>query len=598
MTTFTAKGCLAAQVFLVILGCLCDGSVSHELPHGIAASLIRRESSARAKPTSQSRAVPANKKKDATAPTKLHAAPVTKRDAVPQNKATDSHAKTSSKKAVGPTSKSNPPASNTKDAARSTETHAAQSNKASATSTKSKDAVAIKLDAERSQKSHLVPSTDSKAVVATKMHGPPTKKTLTVPSTKSKAAVTTTSHGAPTNKKRGVSSTQSKSAVATGAPTIKTQAVKSTKSKAVAASKAHGAPTEKTHAVSSTKSKAVVATKLHAKATNHSQATPSNESRHGSSEDWLSKLLPPAPAPMDPCSYFDAPSGTACPQDKWVSAMVLADPAPGKVIMHFGCDKGNDAVRWLEMFDFSPTRFWSTSKWVKYFRNELDVEKYDCNPQIPDILARQAPLDSFNGSFDFPVSICIEPSKQKFDDLQKAGKALGYTGNTQYGSFQIVRGLVENKKTKPKWFKVDSRNEVIPQIPERASMTQEPPGQMQSVDDVMAKLRLQQVDVLLIDMDGEDSEVIRGSTLDTVRYLEFGVHREIDHSAWNRTSLKYIATKLGERNFDCYWAGNNGRLISIDKCWKESYERPCSANAACVRRDDKWAGILRKFAGL
>merc|ERR1719272_685421 len=124
--------------------------------------------------------------------------------------------------------------------------------------------------------------------------------------------------------------------------------------------------------------------------------------------------------------------------------MVQADPSPGKVIMDIGCNKGNDAIKWMELWDMSPGHFWSTKKWIDYLQNTLHGVTYACAATTPRVLASQVQPSSANVTTQVPTGVCVEPMRSNVDLLRKASATLGYGTKTPFGSFHIVHAVVED----------------------------------------------------------------------------------------------------------------------------------------------------------
>merc|ERR1740138_560257 len=109
---------------------------------------------------------------------------------------------------------------------------------------------------------------------------------------------------------------------------------------------------------------------------------------------------------------------------------------------------------------------------------------------------------------------------------------------------------------------------------------------VKTVDGLVAEIGLPRVDILLVDTEGADPAVLRGATnaLKSVRYLEFEVHRDLQQTAWSTTTLSSVVQDLDKQGFECYWAGNDAKLLNMNKCWSANFERGTWANAACVKR--------------
>jgi len=297
-----------------------------------------------------------------------------------------------------------------------------------------------------------------------------------------------------------------------------------------------------------------------------------------------------------------APKGTECPKTKWIDAMLLADPAPNKYIMDVGCNKGNDLVEWMERFDSSKERLWSTSRWVDHYQTVLGVKRWNCPGST--IKARMA---TFKPEVDPAAAaqltgVCVEPMQSNINSLRNASSKLGYAQNTSSGSFRVVQSaLADPAKDEtimfPYGFAGAETVGITTKVGTRAGATsQKVPVMLSTVDRLAAKLGLPRVDILTVDTEGADPAVLRGakSTLASVRYLEFEVHRDIPDTAWRNTTLKSVVADLAGHGFDCYWAGGAGHLLSLNNCWFDKYEKGSWGNVACAKKDDVWGRVLAK----
>lgn len=292
------------------------------------------------------------------------------------------------------------------------------------------------------------------------------------------------------------------------------------------------------------------------------------------------------------------PKFTNCPMAKWVDEMVRTDPSPGKTIVSIGCNKGNDAIRFMELWDLSVEKFWSQTSWEKNMAKNIPY-MYACAPQTEYVTARmlkQSVLaEDISGT---PTGVCVEPMPNNVHVLKATSAKLGYRADTPHGSFHIVQAAVVAKA---------SHGQTLP-FPnlkagwERAHLNDHDPDvdhvqvPAKTADMIINDLALDRIDILSIDTEGYDAEVLQGAkeALQKARYLEFEVHR--DWAPWMSTSLKSVIDNLDQHGFTCYWAGNNGKLTDIKACWDDDFETGIWANAACVKRGDTWAKALQKFA--
>eukprot|EP00420_Gonyaulax_spinifera_P013078 CAMPEP_0197936144 /NCGR_PEP_ID=MMETSP1439-20131203/114445_1 /TAXON_ID=66791 /ORGANISM="Gonyaulax spinifera, Strain CCMP409" /LENGTH=354 /DNA_ID=CAMNT_0043559105 /DNA_START=53 /DNA_END=1117 /DNA_ORIENTATION=- len=290
---------------------------------------------------------------------------------------------------------------------------------------------------------------------------------------------------------------------------------------------------------------------------------------------------------------YNAPEGTNCPRTPWIDEMVEADHSPGKIVMDVGCNKGDDAVEWLERWDQSGT-FWSKKAWVDLYTEKFGMgDAYACGRPDVQGFKRAASLSGGN-AFGGSSVVCVEPMHENVNLLEKAAKELGYDRPGRHGSFTVVQAALADKAGK---------NETV-EFPDGKpgqedlglTLVERQHVKLSTVDLLAADLKLPRIDILTIDTEGADPSVLAGASamLASVRYLEFEVHRDLKETAWGRTSLHSVVTSLDKLGFECYWAGNSGVLISMNRCWTTGFEQGAWANAACVKRTDMWAPILEK----
>jgi len=318
--------------------------------------------------------------------------------------------------------------------------------------------------------------------------------------------------------------------------------------------------------------------------------------------------------PTEPPCYgrlVDAPANgmTMCPQDLWVDSLVESDPSSDKIIIDIGCNKGDDLIAWMERWDPSPQGFWNTSRWKQYYADTLlrpdpnqknwvlDTETFHCPDRPfsrPEAVKQMAMQSTTRRA---PIAVCVEPERENIE-LLKASSALGY-GSTEHGSFHIVQAALSDHAD------MNQTIEFPDGFPGQENLglssrmydghTSSVP--LTTVDNLVKQLKLPRVDILTIDTEGWDPAVLLGAmeTLSSVRYLEFEVHRDLKGTPWENTTLKSVITSLDEKGLECHWAGTNGVLLSLNKCWKESFEEGFWANVACVKRNDEWATALKPF---
>lgn len=316
--------------------------------------------------------------------------------------------------------------------------------------------------------------------------------------------------------------------------------------------------------------------------------------------------------------------------------------------MDIGCNKGNNAIKLMERWDLSANHFWSTAKWMHFLANNLHTGGYAC-PASPDVdttatcavgwgctcqgfsdcfgtdhlkglwgtaspdaqvwwhkrkcttsptgascpAAVNASTHALAHSSDKPTGICVEPMRANVKLLNQASAGLGYGAQTAHGSFHVVQAAIMNKADTNQTVEFPDGDPGL----ETAGLPAFFPVPVKTVDMLKADFALSRIDILTIDTEGADPYVLQGSlkTLPTVRYLQFEVHRDLKQTAWGKITLRSIVTMLDQQGFDCYWAGNNGNLLSMNNCWSPKFEIGTWANAACAKRGDIWSEVLKRF---
>jgi len=284
---------------------------------------------------------------------------------------------------------------------------------------------------------------------------------------------------------------------------------------------------------------------------------------------------------------FDAPFGTNCPKAVWVDDMVQKDPSPGKIIMDVGCNKGDDAIAWMERWGSDQELFWSKGRWVEALKHR-GANNFACGEPTTNV-ARAIQNITLG-----PTVVCVEPMAANARLLREVSAQLGYDQSGTHGSFHLVEAALSDKAVPGQTVEFHDA-EAGSETGHISSILQTTP--LKTVDSLAEELKLPRIDVLTIDTEGWDPSVIYGatSTLQHVRYLEFEVHRDFTSSPWGSTSLKSVVDHLDKLRFICYWAGNDAHLLNIKMCWSDQFERGTWANVVCVKSGDPWEKVLEAF---
>ena len=104
------------------------------------------------------------------------------------------------------------------------------------------------------------------------------------------------------------------------------------------------------------------------------------------------------------------------------------------------------------------------------------------------------------------------------------------------------------------------------------------------------------IDVLMIDTEGHDDLVIRGSR----HLLKHGAIRSIIFEyhhlgLWGGTKLELTIKDLDNYGYDCYFEGQNRLWYVTDTCWNSLYEFHQWSNVMCILRNDIWNSDIASY---
>jgi hypothetical protein len=108
--------------------------------------------------------------------------------------------------------------------------------------------------------------------------------------------------------------------------------------------------------------------------------------------------------------------------------------------------------------------------------------------------------------------------------------------------------------------------------------------------------RASQIDILLIDAEGNDALVIRGAKLllqkKAIRCLMFEYHEK---TPWRDMLLQTTIQELDSFGYDCFFEGQS-RLWRISReCWHSLYEFHHWSNVMCILRTDIWMKSIHRY---
>ena len=120
-----------------------------------------------------------------------------------------------------------------------------------------------------------------------------------------------------------------------------------------------------------------------------------------------------------------------------------------------------------------------------------------------------------------------------------------------------------------------------------------------SVDSYMQAHEMTRLDALFIDTEGHDPAVLEGAAAQlaaqSIRYLEFEVHTDLQGTVWSETKLTDVIGTLDGSGYSCYWMGDE-QLVQITGCeFGDLYNHGKWSNVACVLRGDPWHPVLESY---
>lgn len=91
--------------------------------------------------------------------------------------------------------------------------------------------------------------------------------------------------------------------------------------------------------------------------------------------------------------------------------------------------------------------------------------------------------------------------------------------------------------------------------------------------------------VISVDAEGLDALVLLGAARSLasggVAYVEFEYHHK---HPWDIIQLEWIVGYLDNLQYDCFFAGNNGKSYKVTGCWEPRFEFHVMSNLVCASR--------------
>jgi FkbM family methyltransferase len=288
-----------------------------------------------------------------------------------------------------------------------------------------------------------------------------------------------------------------------------------------------------------------------------------------------------------------------CPVTSRIMEALLNATSHSKpaVIVTVGCNKAYDFIHSLRLW--SRDEKFSVKKLVKaHLKNGLSNDSYAgiCGAGEK---AEAVHKTTENVGIREALGWCFEPVPANIELLRKSFSDLGYLSDERVhlvqaalsshaGTAHFQRGFtgVENSGMVQE---TGAPNNGIALV------------NMVTLDDELFS-KVNKIDVLSIDTEGNDAKVLIGSlqllSNRKVRYMEFEYH---EFGQWVKSDLNDLTDILDQFGYDCYFPGNNGQLWRLTGCWHDSYYKKRWSNVACIDRGEVYVhqvmeGIAKQFS--
>jgi len=308
---------------------------------------------------------------------------------------------------------------------------------------------------------------------------------------------------------------------------------------------------------------------------------------------------------------------TTCPNeiwyDQWIeqfirtkaSAAVAAaaddeNDADVFVNVEIGCNKGTDAILNLRQFTKNERvdigRFQSLTKFPE-FSCSWEHDKWNrAVAQNRNSSSNSTRSNNNNNNNNNNVKYrhyCVEASLETYEPVYNAVKEMGLDKLGLTVHYYAVSSSSWPKTVK--FPKISPGQENI-----GIGMTENPNKLLEkytdfhdvpviTLDEFVFEQKMEQIDVLKIDTEGNDALVLIGAAKTLLKlkpkYIQFENHGV---GNWKTANLKDSIDLLDSLSYDCFWATISGKLIQMTNCFHESYSSfKIWSNVACYHRGAK-----------
>lgn len=275
-----------------------------------------------------------------------------------------------------------------------------------------------------------------------------------------------------------------------------------------------------------------------------------------------------------------------CPSEPWIlpwSMVIQQRPRVQRfTVLEIGCNKATDALMLMRLF--TQNEAVDMVSWLK----ETGFAEFACPLDWgfwrKILQLKLHGLDSYR-------HFCLEPVQENFEQVSAAARKFGLDRlGLQVRHLALSSSNVPSTVEFPHGSK--GQENIGIDVGTRAAQTY--PVNVSTLDKFVSKERIEEVNILKIDTEGNDVRVLLGAvqTLTNLRpeYLTFENHK-VGH--WSKFDLKDVVDFLDNISYTCFWSTRNGTLVRISGCWDRRYSTMKGwSNVACYHRNSRELGML------
>lgn len=309
----------------------------------------------------------------------------------------------------------------------------------------------------------------------------------------------------------------------------------------------------------------------------------------------------------------------------WLLDFAEVSPSPDKVIVSLGCNKGEDLISVLSLWDKA---FWNIDRYIELWNkaNKFQTHLTELSKRASSS-SRSQVSSSINAStnddsvqYSTPLGICVEANLLGVEAIEHVAHSMGFDkphGGREH-PWRVINAAVSNVSNQFMEFPVEPpgawwSNTLWYKERKWWQLLGVVTGIRFGSDLGLHKVPVKTADELLpvdlympghdllifIDINGQDALALFGlaKTLATgrVQYIEFEYDPRGD---WNTRALSEVILFLDSFHYDCFWLMPD-RLFRLTGCWDPRYDNRATTwvNVACLNRnDERWWPIVEQWS--